>query len=92
MLQNLAEILLHYGVKGEITGENTGPMIKQIEFLPAAGTKIKNITSSLLDIAREMGVTFALWLVAHVGKAQLSHQLLGSVQFQPHHVILCQVS
>lgn len=74
MLQNLAEILLHYGVKGEITGENTGPMIKQIEFLPAAGTKIKNITSSLPDIAREMGVT-SLRVEAIAGTSKLGFEI-----------------
>lgn len=74
MLQNLTEILLHYGVKGEITGENTGPMIKQIEFLPAAGTKIKNITSSLPDIAREMGVT-SLRVEAIAGTSKLGFEV-----------------
>ncbi len=74
MLQNLAEILLHYGVKGEITGEKTGPMIKQIEFLPAAGTKIKNITSSLPDIAREMGVT-SLRVEAIAGTSKLGFEI-----------------
>lgn len=74
MLQNLTEILLHYGVKGEITGENTGPMIKQIEFLPAAGTKIKNITSSLPDIAREMGVT-SLRIEAIAGTSKLGFEV-----------------
>ena len=43
-MQNLTEILAHYGVKGEVTGINVGPMVKQIEFLPEAGTKIKTIT------------------------------------------------
>lgn len=56
-MQNLTEILAHYGVKGEVTGTNVGPMVKQIEFLPEPGTKIKTITASLEDIAREMGET-----------------------------------
>ncbi|MBO7556363.1 MAG: hypothetical protein J6T72_03080 [Alphaproteobacteria bacterium] len=56
-MQDLAEILSHYGIKGEVTGINVGPLVKQIEFLPEAGTKIKNITTSLADIAREMGVS-----------------------------------
>ncbi|MBQ1611842.1 MAG: hypothetical protein II085_00025 [Alphaproteobacteria bacterium] len=56
-MQDLTEILSHYGVKGEVTGINVGPMVQQIEFLPEAGTKIKSITASLSDIAREMGVS-----------------------------------
>ena len=53
---DLEKILSHYGVQGKVTGEVSGPLIKQIKFKPKAGTKIKNITSSLDDIAREMGV------------------------------------
>ena len=53
---DLEKILLHYGVEGKVEGEVVGPLIKQIKFKPKAGTKIKNITSSLEDIAREMGV------------------------------------
>lgn len=56
-MQDLTEILAHYGVKGEVIVTNIGPMVQQIEFLPVAGTKIKNITASLADIAREMGVS-----------------------------------
>lgn len=55
-MQNLEKILEHYGVKGKIVKENEGPLIKQIEFLPSAGTKVKNIINSLDDIARELGV------------------------------------
>lgn len=53
---DLEEILSHYGVEGKVEGEVHGPLIKQIKFKPKAGTKIKNITSSVEDIAREMGV------------------------------------
>jgi len=53
---DLEEILSHYGVEGKVEGEVQGPLIKQIKFKPKAGTKIKNITSSVEDIAREMGV------------------------------------
>ena len=56
-MQDLKEILSHYGIKGEVTGINVGPLVQQIEFLPEAGTKIKSITASLSDIAREMGVS-----------------------------------
>ncbi len=55
-MSDLEEILLHYGVEGKVEGEGIGPLIKQIRFKPKPGTKIKNITSSLEDIAREMGV------------------------------------
>ena len=56
-MQDLTEILSHYGIKGQQTGVNVGPLVKQIEFLPEAGTKIKNISAALPDIAREMGVS-----------------------------------
>ena len=55
-MADLEEILAHYGVFGKVEGEVSGPLIKQIKFKPKAGTKIKNITSSIEDIAREMGV------------------------------------
>lgn len=73
-MQDLAEILSHYGVKGEVTGINTGPMVQQITFLPAAGTKIKNITSSLPDIAREMGV-LSLRVEPVAGTSELGFEL-----------------
>ncbi|MBO4285391.1 MAG: hypothetical protein J5895_04075 [Alphaproteobacteria bacterium] len=53
---DLEEILSHYGVYGKVEGESVGPLIKQIRFKPKAGTKMKNITSAIDDIAREMGV------------------------------------
>lgn len=55
-MENLEQILEHYGVKGKVVKVNQGPLIKQIEFLPEPGTKIKNITASINDIARELGV------------------------------------
>ncbi len=55
-MHQLEEILTHYGVEGKVEGEGVGPLIKQIRFKPKPGTKIKNITSSVEDIAREMGV------------------------------------
>ena len=55
-MHQLEEILRHYGVEGTVEGEGKGPLIKQIRFKPKPGTKIKNITSSIEDIAREMGV------------------------------------
>lgn len=54
-MQDLEEVLSHYGVKGSVTANNDGPIVKLVEFKPEPGTKIKNITTSLNDIARELG-------------------------------------
>lgn len=56
-MENLADVLTHYGVKGEVVAMHRGPLVKQIEFKPVAGTKIRNITGSLDDIARELGIS-----------------------------------
>lgn len=53
-MQNLQEVLKHYGVDGKVVSETDGPLVKLVEFLPQPGTKIKNITASLDDIAREL--------------------------------------
>ena len=55
-MRNLEEILGHYGIKGQIVGQNRGPMLELIDFLPENGAKIKNVESVLDDIARELGV------------------------------------
>ncbi len=52
---DLAQILAHYGIQGEVIGSQTGPLITQIKFKPAAGTKVKIIETILEDIAREAG-------------------------------------
>lgn len=54
-MSDLKEVLSHYGVQGKVEGTSTGPLISQIRFKPEPGTKIKNITASIEDIAREMG-------------------------------------
>jgi len=54
-MQKLEEILKHYGVNGHIVNVTTGPLVTLVEFLPDPGTKIKNITTSLDDISRELG-------------------------------------
>lgn len=54
---DLETILKNYGIDGKVVGVNEGPIVKQIEFLPAAGTKVKNVVAVLDDIAREMGVS-----------------------------------
>ncbi|MCQ2741237.1 MAG: hypothetical protein MJ210_03880 [Alphaproteobacteria bacterium] len=53
-MTELEEVLSHYGVEGKEIGIEQGPLIRQIIFEPKAGTKIKNITAHLEDIAREM--------------------------------------
>lgn len=53
----IEEILTHYGIRGQVIRENEGPLLKQIEFLPEAGTKLRNILAAEDDIAREMGVS-----------------------------------
>lgn len=55
-MKNLEDILKHYGVEGKVVGTFNGPLVTVIEFLPQPGTKVKNITASLEDIARELGV------------------------------------
>lgn len=56
-MKNFEEVLSHYGFKGEVVAEHDGPLLKQIEFLPEAGSKVKNIEAVLDDIARELGVS-----------------------------------
>lgn len=56
-MKNIEEVLQHFGINGEIVRVNDGPLIKQIEFLPDSGTKIKNISNITSDIARELGVS-----------------------------------
>ena len=56
-MQNLEEVLGHYGIKGKVAGVCDGPVIRQIAFEPEAGTKLKNILAAEDDIARELGVS-----------------------------------
>lgn len=53
-MTELEEVLSHYGIAGQEKETNKGPLITQIVFTPEAGTKIKNITAHIDDIAREM--------------------------------------
>jgi len=57
MEKELVKILKQYGVGGVVEKINKGPVVTQIVFHPAPGTKLKKITDSLPDIARELGVT-----------------------------------
>ena len=54
-MTDLAQILAHYGIQGKVIGSQIGPLITQIKFKPAAGTKVKSIENVLEDIAREAG-------------------------------------
>lgn len=53
-MTQLETVLSHYGVNGKEIEIKQGPLVKQIVFEPAPGTKIKNITSHVQDIAREL--------------------------------------
>ncbi len=55
-MTDISQVLTHYGINGEVIGTQQGPLITQIKFKPKAGTKFKNITSSIEDIARETGL------------------------------------
>lgn len=52
----LEDALKHYGIKGKVLNTVEGPLVKQIQFQPEAGTKLKNIQVVLPDIARETGL------------------------------------
>ena len=52
----LEDALKHYGIKGKVLNTVEGPLVKQIQFQPEAGTKLKNIQAVLPDIARETGL------------------------------------
>lgn len=55
MNKKFEEVLSHYGIMGSVVAVNNGPLIKQIEFKPEVGTKVKNIEAVLDDVARELG-------------------------------------
>lgn len=56
-MRNLTEVLKNYGINGEVIGQTRGALLEIIEFQPAAGTKLKNITAVIDDVRREMGVS-----------------------------------
>lgn len=56
-MQNWEEVLAHYNIAGSVVGIKEGPLVTTVEFLSAAGTKLKNIAAAADDIAREMGVS-----------------------------------
>ena len=55
-MEKLTEVLKHYGVNGKIADISEGPLVTLIEFKPEPGTKLKTVTASLDDIARELGI------------------------------------
>ena len=55
-MNDFEAVLSHYNIKGNVVGINEGPLLQQIEFLPEAGSKIKNIEAVIDDVARELGV------------------------------------
>ena len=56
-MQNWEEVLAHYKITGKVAGIKEGPLVTRVEFLPTAGTKLKNVAAAIDDIAREMGVS-----------------------------------
>ena len=53
--RNLERILKEFGVKGDITGVHTGPVVTTYELEPAAGVRTSRVVSLTDDIARTMG-------------------------------------
>jgi len=56
MEKNLIKVLKQYGISGSVQAVNNGPMVTQIVFHPAPGTRQKKITDAIGDIGRELGV------------------------------------
>lgn len=56
-MQKLEDVLKNYDIEGTITNITEGPVLNIIEFTPKAGTKLKNITTSLEDIRRELAIS-----------------------------------
>ena len=73
-MSDLQKILEQYSIFGEVINETVGPLLKQIEFAPAVGTKIKNILAVEKDIARQLGVT-SLRIELIEGKNCLAFQI-----------------
>lgn len=56
-MPDLENVLKNYEIKGKVINQTRGPLLNIITFEPAPGTKLKNITASIEDIRRELGVT-----------------------------------
>lgn len=54
---NLPKALAHYGIFGSLGKITEGPLITEVEFKLAEGTKFANVAKMMRDIARELGIT-----------------------------------
>ncbi len=72
-MKNITSVLNNYNINGEVINHTCGPLLNIVEFSPVAGTKLKNITSSLEDIRRELCTT-SLMVTPSVSSATLLFQ------------------
>ncbi|MDR2267882.1 MAG: DNA translocase FtsK 4TM domain-containing protein [Holosporaceae bacterium] len=57
--ENLMEVLTDFGIKGEIIGASSGPVVTLYELKPAAGIKSSRVIGLSSDIARYMSAVSA---------------------------------
>ncbi len=57
--ESLKQVLLDFGVKGEVMGAKVGPVVTLHEFEPQAGTKASRVIGLAEDIARSMSAVSA---------------------------------
>lgn len=57
--EELLQVLSDFGVKGDVIGASSGPVVTLYELEPAAGTKSSRIVGLSDDISRSMGSTSA---------------------------------
>lgn len=55
-MQNFEEVLSHYGIRGKVIDIHDGPLLQQVVFQPAKGTKLSTVEAVREDIARELGL------------------------------------
>lgn len=53
----LPNVLKHFGIEGTLGNVFEGPLITEVEFQLSHGAKFSNVTKSIKDIARELGVS-----------------------------------
>ncbi|MBR2137392.1 MAG: DUF87 domain-containing protein [Alphaproteobacteria bacterium] len=53
----LPDVLAHFGIEGNLGKIFEGPLITEVEFQLSHGAKFSNVTKSIKDIARELGVS-----------------------------------
>ena len=73
-MADLKQILEQYGIYGDVEKEEQGPLLKQIEFVPKDGTKLKSIMAVSADIARQLG-TNSLRIEPIDGKNAIAFQI-----------------